>query len=291
MKTQVISCGKTEDRIWQDEDADVITVPYWSFTKTLIAASILRLVDQNKIGLDDPCPNTPGTIRQVLSHRSGIPDYGPVESYHKAVFDNDPPWSVRQLLKEAKADQPWLASDDAFAYSNIGYMRLKDLIELVTGSDWHLAMRDLINLPSAMQPALTADDFAKTSWAGTPPYDPGWVYHGLIIGPVTAARDWLHSFFTQPMLNPETLGEMRSCQSIGMTPPPGRPIKEPSYGLGLMSDLSRGNLGHNGGGPGSTFACYHFPNHPLKPTIAIAQSGSDEAAMEQQLFSVADKLI
>ena len=85
-------------------------------------------------------------------------------------------------------------------------------------------------------------------------YDPGWVYHGLIVGTVADAARLLDAVVTGGLLDPDTLAEMLR----------GRPLPEhravhpdPAYGLGIM--LRADNpldypLGHRGEGPGSRIA-------------------------------------
>ena len=62
-----------------------------SITKSMVAVSVLKLVDEGLIGLDDPVngvlesfrttlrPPGPITVRQLLNHNSGMPDFGDSE--------------------------------------------------------------------------------------------------------------------------------------------------------------------------------------------------------------------
>src|SRR5258708_10761012 len=52
------------------------SVPWWSFTKTVIAAAALALVRDGKLGLDEAVPGRPFTLRQLLQHRAGLTTYG-----------------------------------------------------------------------------------------------------------------------------------------------------------------------------------------------------------------------
>jgi CubicO group peptidase (beta-lactamase class C family) len=56
---------------------DVMSVPWWSFSKTVVAATALRLVDQGRLSLDEP-QRDGFTLRQLLRHESGLRDYGAV---------------------------------------------------------------------------------------------------------------------------------------------------------------------------------------------------------------------
>ena len=60
-------------------------VPWWSFTKTVLAAAALVLVDAGRLTLDTPLAGQRYTLRQLLQHRAGVPDYGSLADYHDAV--------------------------------------------------------------------------------------------------------------------------------------------------------------------------------------------------------------
>lgn len=82
--------------------------PLYSITKTSIAIAILRLVEADRISLDDPletvlpdhAPVQPTTIRQLLDHTGGVPDHGALPEYHPDV-QRDPttPWTTDQFLE------------------------------------------------------------------------------------------------------------------------------------------------------------------------------------------------
>jgi hypothetical protein len=65
----VVEFGNT---IFQDGDAP--TMPWWSLSKTVIAAAALALVKRGRLTLDDPVVGESYTLRQLLQHTSGLPD-------------------------------------------------------------------------------------------------------------------------------------------------------------------------------------------------------------------------
>lgn len=80
----------------------------YSLTKTFIAVLILHLVSEDRINLENELTQylqdipevPPVTIRQILSHRSGIPDYGTLATYHRDVKESPlKPWSEKEFLK------------------------------------------------------------------------------------------------------------------------------------------------------------------------------------------------
>jgi len=81
------------------------SVPWWSFTKTALATVALQLVAQGHLSLDDLIDSRPYTLRQLLQHRAGVPDYSGLAAYHEAIRQGDKPWGVPELLSRTAADQ------------------------------------------------------------------------------------------------------------------------------------------------------------------------------------------
>ncbi|WP_299962397.1 serine hydrolase domain-containing protein [uncultured Roseobacter sp.] len=77
--------------------------PYWSFTKTAISICALKLVEGCHLTLDAVVPGQQYTLRQLLQHTSGLPDYEPLKSYRQAVPEKEEPWSRQKLLEETMA--------------------------------------------------------------------------------------------------------------------------------------------------------------------------------------------
>src|SRR6476659_2367661 len=67
-------------------------VLWWSFTKTVLAAAALVLVDAGRLTLDTPLAGQHYTLRQLLQHRAGVPNYGSLADYHDAVASGHSPW-------------------------------------------------------------------------------------------------------------------------------------------------------------------------------------------------------
>lgn len=109
-----------------------------SISKTITAIALMRLVDKNKIGLDDSVqkyinnfPFKGITIRMLLNHRSGIPYYGylPNEILPSNKFIKN-----RDLISLFKNDsvQLYFPPNTQFSYCNTNYAFLALIIEKVT---------------------------------------------------------------------------------------------------------------------------------------------------------------
>jgi CubicO group peptidase (beta-lactamase class C family) len=241
-----------------DSDA---AVPWWSFTKTVLAAAALALVAQGRLRLDEPMTGKPFTLRQVLGHRAGLADYSALSDYHTAVAEGAAPWPAAELLRRVQADRLRFAPGAGWAYSNVGYLLVRRLVEQAAEAPMAAAIARLVTAPlgiAGVTLARVPEDLDATAWGNARRYHPGWVYHGLLIGPAASAAALLHRLLDGALLPPELLDAMRARHEVG-GPVPGRPWQSGAYGLGLMIGLGESGvefIGHTGGGPGSTAAVF-----------------------------------
>ncbi len=112
------------------------TMSAFSMTKTLTAIGILQLVERHKIKLSDQVSQytehpyaSEITIRQLLSHTSGLPDPIPLKWVHLAK--NHSTFNEKKTLEKVLLDNPKVLSlpGENYGYSNIGYWLLGMVIE------------------------------------------------------------------------------------------------------------------------------------------------------------------
>jgi D-alanyl-D-alanine carboxypeptidase len=134
-----------------------------SVTKTFVAASVLRLVEQHRMKLDDHISKhlshrsvrtlradgyQPGkiTVRQLLSHTAGLFDYATSDAYDNLnVSDPGHHWTRDEQIRFAAAHgNPVGKPGERFRYSDTGYVLLGEMIERVTHKPLPIAVRDLI---------------------------------------------------------------------------------------------------------------------------------------------------
>src|SRR5262245_57207668 len=127
--------------------------PIYSITKTLTAICVLRLVEAGALQLNgaarhwlpDVSIPTTITVADLLRHRSGLRDYGPLPEYHDAVRAHpDRPWTRQQFLDAVLPKGMLFAPGERFSYSNVGYMLLIDIVERVTGQTFAEVVNDFI---------------------------------------------------------------------------------------------------------------------------------------------------
>jgi D-alanyl-D-alanine carboxypeptidase len=116
----------------------------YSVTKTFTAAAILQLAGQGHLDLDQPIArylrrfpyDKSPTLRETLSHSGGFPNPIPLAWVHLTGEHTgfDKAGFVKELLGEnAKLKFPPGAR---YAYSNIGYLLLGEVVEQITGQPY-----------------------------------------------------------------------------------------------------------------------------------------------------------
>lgn len=120
-----------------------------STTKTFTAAAILKLAEQGKLGLDDPLSryvpefDTGGravTIRQLLNHTSGIPEYTMQPGFFAKMLPlNVSDAEVLQLVSGKPFD---FEPGAGWRYSNTNYYLLGMVIAKASGRPYAAFMQD-----------------------------------------------------------------------------------------------------------------------------------------------------
>lgn len=243
-----------------------------SLTKTYVATVVLQLAAQGKLTLDDTVAHwlpglVPGgasiTIRQLLSHSSGIADFdqdprvlkpylGGNLSYH---------WSPRALIKIAVSHKPLFTPGARYSYSNTNYLLAGLIVQAATGHTLAVELKRRIFRPLHLEntsfqthPGLSApyahgyyvfDKPPATDISGLSPYP--WAA-GAIVASGTDVMAFYHALLAGELLPAAELDTMKTTLSEG----PQTDLPGSRYGLGLESyQLPCGRAwGHGGNFPG-----------------------------------------
>jgi CubicO group peptidase (beta-lactamase class C family) len=126
-----------------------------SITKQFTAMAIMLLVEQGGIDLSDPAgkylPQLPDawkavTIRQLLTHTSGIPDYEEIMGYDG--YRN--PMAAEQVIALAASKPMDFQPGTKWSYSNTGYFLLTLILEKVSGQPYASFVKQRILEPAGM---------------------------------------------------------------------------------------------------------------------------------------------
>jgi D-alanyl-D-alanine carboxypeptidase len=155
-----------------------------SITKTFVATAVLQLVDKGRLRLDDPVqkwlpdavPDARITVRQLLNHTSGLPDYRltlPLPPNPEFLANRWRTWTPTELVARVAGRPPTVdPPGSAFSYSSTGYLLLGQIIERVTGRSYDTEIERRIIEPLALH---------GTSMPGTSPRIPGPLPHGYVL--------------------------------------------------------------------------------------------------------------
>ncbi len=132
-----------------------------SVSKAFSGAVALHLVDEGLLGLDDTIgqrrPDLPAawaavTVRQLLQHVSGVPDYTRSKAFARQ-FSTAPRAVVRPLtLIDWVADQPLEFSPGArYRYSNTDNIVVALIAEAVTGKTYEQLLREVVFRPAKLR--------------------------------------------------------------------------------------------------------------------------------------------
>ncbi|SDJ59232.1 Beta-lactamase [Pseudomonas delhiensis] len=260
-------------------------VPWWSFTKTVLAATALTLVRDGRLALDAALPEAAYTLRQLLRHEAGLADYGELPEYHAAVANHEPAWPADEMMQRLDGHRLRYSPGAGWRYSNVGFMLVARLIERAADLPLEETLRQQALAPlgiSAVRFATERADLNGAYLGNSLNYDPGWVYHGLLTGPVSQAALFLDRLLAGELLPANLLQEMQATRTLG-GPMAGRPWVTPGYALGLMRGTIEGGLtlaGHTGCGPGSVVAVYRCAVGETAACCAVFSTGSDEGSVE-----------
>ena len=229
-----------------------------SNSKQFLSALILRLRDQGKLSLDDPVAKyvpdvTEGnriTIRQLLSHTSGLQDFWSQDYLFQDMLTPVSPQGIVSRWAAKPLDYP---PGTRWQYSNTGYVVAGLVAEQAGGAPLWQQFERVIFAPLGIHP-LPLDE---TNGAGFPQG-----YHRNALGPVRAAtppaRGWLWAAGELSMTASD-LARWDIARLDGKLLPPRdwreqeTPVlladgTDPQYGLGVFNHIVDGRrvIDHGG---------------------------------------------
>lgn len=215
-----------------------------STSKPIAATAILTLVDQGKLSLNDPVSKffpefrDSSTVRQLLSHTSGIFGNGDVERLklirnpQQLLAD-----AVDKVLREPLAYRP----GEAYRYGGASFCVAGRIAEKITGEGFDAFTKRVVFAPAGMKTAAYKGRFV------------------LVPGGISCNADDLLLFARAypKLISAKTRGEMTRKQTGSL---------KQNYGLGWQL-LEDGAYGHGG-----AFGTYLYIDPTRKITVAVMTS-------------------
>lgn len=134
-----------------------------SLSKPFTAIVVLQLAQEGKLSLQDTVGKfLPGyvngqvTIEQLLSHRSGIPNYTANNEYLPQIMRST--FSLKELVARFCSDSTEFAPGTQFRYSNSGYVLLALIAETAGGKPFPQLLEERIFIPAGMNDTYAGTD-------------------------------------------------------------------------------------------------------------------------------------
>jgi CubicO group peptidase (beta-lactamase class C family) len=271
-----------------------------SVSKQFTAACALLLEGQGKLTLEDDIQNylpelsykKTITLRHLIHHTSGIPDYCVLMALAGMSWHNDYPEA--QII-ELIARQPLeFTPGKTHAYSNSGYFLLGEIIARVSGKSLDEFAKEHIFKPLGMNNTQFYDDHTriiKNRAIGYTPTDNGFaiehykldlVGDGAVHTTVEDLLLWDQNFyhnkleggqeFIEKMLTPSTLNSGKTM----------------NYSCGLLTTTFRGQklVWHNGGWAGYLSEFVRFPEQKLSIIMLTNRNDIPTSSLVLSLFKL-----
>ncbi|MBL7980116.1 MAG: beta-lactamase family protein [Bacteroidetes Order II. Incertae sedis bacterium] len=270
-----------------------------SVSKQFTAMIIMMLKEKGKLRYDDPIsqyvqvPYSNITIRHLLTHTSGLPDYHELMDRHwdKSKVAGNP--DILAMLNRY-APPILFRPGERYEYSNTGYVLLGSIAEKASGEDFVTLCRKWIfkplkmtqtdirtysekahirpfavgHLPDSSKQYVNANRFPAsdfTLWLGNRKGP------GRISGSATDLLKWDRALYTQKLVRRETLEEAFSPARLN----DGTEIP---YGFGwevLKDEKGHKVVQHTGGNPGYSTIIVRFLE--TQKTIIILNNNAHES--------------
>lgn len=254
----------------------------YSMSKPFCAMGLLRLVDQNLVDLyahpGKYVPEAKGfdprvTIRQLLQHTSGVPDFAPNPGYMESYAPGTAS-KMREHIQILSGFPQFFAPGTADRYSNIGYIISALIIENVSSLSYAEYMQEAVFRPLGMKTA--AVDNASLQ---LPNRVQGYGCRDNCIFPVERSHDWMlgggdlvgtvddvyalnRAVKHRLLLKPETW-------ELALTP---SPINGKGFGCTVTKWHGKTRITHNGGHRGFRALHIYLPEDDFD-FIYLSNSG------------------
>ncbi len=241
-----------------------------SVTKTYVGALMTLLVRDGTVHLDDTVSRWIGgvpngdriTVRQLLTHRSGLYNYNDDTVINQAYSPED---LLAILVRHAPIAEP----DERFEYSNSGFLLCGLIAEAATGQSLGALFRSRLFeplhltqtffYPEPPTPGLTLAPSLDDKGEDLGHLDPSWTWAaGAMMATPTDGARWIEALGSGELFHDP------STQSLWLTPAPTAD-PETTYGLGIfVSPSSIGRLlWHRGDMSGYHSSATYVPDHQI----------------------------
>ncbi|MAH82735.1 MAG: D-alanyl-D-alanine carboxypeptidase [Flavobacteriaceae bacterium] len=271
-----------------------------SFSKTLAASALMKLVEEGKIDLDasiyNYVPDYPKkkwdfTSRQIAGHLSGIRSYNEGEMMINENFSN-----VKDALNVFKMDSLLHKPDTKYHYSTHAWTLLSLIIENTSGQSFLNYMQtdvfDKLNMNNTHAEKISLTDVEKVNYymldstkqiIVAPEVDNSWKWAGGgFISTTEDVAKFLLAHSHNGYLTQESLTEMISPQK-------NIDGEITNYGIGWRTRYDKNNntlIGHTGGSIGGTTYAFMAPHSNTIIVMTTNLSNASFGNLPDDLFEL-----
>lgn len=264
-----------------------------SITKNLTSAAVLQLAEQRKLNLDDRVEKyvpeihaiaSSATVRSLMNHTSGIPDYtalGPKSENIEAVD-----FTHEDFLRMIRGEKPLFPPAQSWRYNNSGFYLLGMIIEKVAGETYAEYMQNHIFKPLGMESTRYCDarSIVKNRAAGYIPSKGHLVNADAMTWNTPFSGGGLCSTVSDLVIWQRALNEGRvigpAWLALMRTPTVLSDGTQVDYGLGTRLGELQGHhiFGHTGNGGGFSNVLEYYPDDDLT-IVVLTNSDSSVSAL------------
>jgi CubicO group peptidase (beta-lactamase class C family) len=271
-----------------------------SITKQFTATAIMMLEERGKLSVQDSickyvtdCPQAwqPVTIRHLLSHTGGIPNFTSFPEYMKIMMQ---PTTVDALIARFKDKPLTFQPGERWSYSNSGYILLGHVIEKVSGKSYEAFLQENIFDPLKMtntgydSPARVikhraAGYMQRDNALVNAPYIDMTIPHaaGALYSTVEDLYLWDQALYTDKLLSKKSFDAMFT------------PVKNDyGYGWGINKQYGLMRVAHGGGINGFATFISRYPEARAVVIVLSNFAHADPSSIANELskMALADKM-
>jgi CubicO group peptidase (beta-lactamase class C family) len=266
-----------------------------SVTKQFTSMAVMMLQERGKLSVSDlvckyvsDCPAAwqPITIRNLLTHTSGIPNYTALPDFRNFGRTPMTPAAIVDLFKNQPLD---FAPGDKYSYSNSGYILLGYIIERASGKSYQDFLRENIFGPLGMvnsgydgtmllshRAAGYAYDATSNSEINAAYMDMSIPFAaGALYSTVGDLLLWDQALYTERLLPRKSLDEM-------FTPFKGNY----AYGWSVGKEFDRRSISHGGSIYGFASYIARYPDDHVTVVVLTNHEGAPAGGIARDLGAI-----
>lgn len=284
---------------WQQPATAQTVYKIASLSKQFFASAILRLAEEGKLSVTDPVhrffPDAPAswrgiTVHHLLSHSSGLlresPGFDPLKIQPDSV-----------VIKAAYSAPVLFKPSEKWAYCNVGYFMLAEIISRVSGQPWPQYIGDAFFSPLHMTATRTttaselipnrAGGYSSTGigMRNAPDYlavRPS----GAFLSTVLDLAKWEAALQTSAVLSQKSKTLLWTpVIETGSKQPDGSPISY-GYGWNITNQNNHKMVSHGGSLPGFSAQYIRYPDDQLALIVLSNADGVRWTALGSKLAEV-----